>query len=187
MAKFFNALDQKLSDFIRRQHIFFTATAAAEGRINLSPKGLDSFRILDDNTVAWLNLTGSGNETAAHLREVNRMTVMFCSFEKNPLIMRLYGTADTVHKNDARWAELYALFPPDPGARQIFVMHIDNVQTSCGYAVPFYEFQKERHVLTDWAERKGEAGIQDYQKEKNVKSIDGLATGIEGNFDNKKN
>lgn len=182
MAKFFPALDAKLSDFIRKQHIFFTATAAASGRINLSPKGLDSFRIIDENTVAWLNLTGSGNETAAHLKAVNRMTVMFCSFEKNPLILRLYGTADTIHQTHKRWQELYALFPPDPGARQIFVMTVESVQTSCGYAVPFYEFQKEREVLTAFAERKGEEGLREYWDEKNRKSIDGLPTGIEENF-----
>ncbi len=178
MAEQFEKLDRKLKGFIKRQHLYFVGTAGAEGFVNVSPKGMDSFRILDDGTVAWLNLTGSGNESAAHVLENGRMTVMFCSFDKQPLIMRLYGQAAVVHPRDARWDELSALFPEHPGARQIFVLSLDLVQTSCGYAVPYYEFQGERPTLTKWAKKRGQAGIEDYWAQKNIKSLDGKDTGI---------
>lgn len=168
----------KLQEFIKKQHIFFVATAAQDGRVNLSPKGLDSLRVLSDNRVAWLNLTGSGNETAAHLLEVNRMTLMFCSFEKNPMILRLYGTAQTYHKTDAKWDDLAVLFPENKGARQIFEMTVDSVQTSCGYAVPFYEYKEERNVLNAWAEKKTKEELEEYHKAKNMNSIDGKPTGL---------
>src|SRR5210317_282022 len=116
--------------------MYFVATAGAEGMVNLSPKGMDSLRVLDDATVAWLNLTGSGNESAAHVLENGRMTIMFCSFGKQPLIMRLYGRARVVHRRDEEWARLLDLFPEYPSARQVFVMDIQMVQTSCGYGVP---------------------------------------------------
>ena len=141
MAKFFDELNEFLIQFIEKQKLFFVATAAADGRINVSPKGYDSLVVLNPNRIVWLNLSGSGNETAAHLRAVNRMTLMFCSFEEKPLILRIYGTADTIHPRDKSWAELAQYFPDHPGARQIFNMSIDSAQTSCGYAVPFYEFQ----------------------------------------------
>lgn len=178
MADQFEKLDDKLKAFIQQQHLYFVGTAGAEGFVNVSPKGMDSFRILDDTTVAWLNLTGSGNETAAHVLENGRMTVMFCSFDKQPLIMRLYGQAVTVHPRDERWDELSALFPAQLGARQIFILDLELVQTSCGYAVPYYELQGERPTLTKWADNRGEVGIQDYWAEKNVKSLDGKDTGI---------
>lgn len=178
MAEFFDQLDNKLTDFIQRQHIYFVGTAGAEGHVNVSPKGMDSLRILDDNTVAWLNLTGSGNETAAHVLENGRMTVMFCSFDKQPLIMRLYGTAVATHPRDEGWEELLAKFPAFTGARQIFTLAVEMVQTSCGYAVPFYELKGERHTLTRWADNKGGGGIEDYWREKNQASIDGKDTGI---------
>ena len=180
MAKFHDKLDEDLRGFIAGQYIFFVASAphSANGRVNLSPKGMDTFRCLDDNRVAFLNLTGSGNETAAHLVENGRLTIMFCGFEKRPLILRLYGSGRAVHRRDAEWADLYALFPDEPGARQIVVMAIESVQTSCGFAVPFYEFQGERQALRRWAENRGEEGLQSYWEEKNQVSIDGLPTGL---------
>jgi hypothetical protein len=174
----FEKLDDKLKAFIRQQHVYFVGTAGAEGFVNVSPKGMDSFRILDDTTVAWLNLTGSGNETAAHVLENGRMTVMFCSFDKQPLIMRLYGQAATVHPRDERWDELSALFPVYSGARQVFTLDLELIQTSCGYAVPYYELQGERPTLTKWAEKRGESGILDYWDEKNRKSLNDKDTGI---------
>lgn len=178
MSERFEKLDDKLKAFIHQQHLYFVGTAGAEGFVNVSPKGMDSFRILDDSTVAWLNLTGSGNETAAHVLENGRMTVMFCSFDKQPLIMRLYGQAVTVHPRDERWDELSALFPAQLGARQIFILGLELVLTSCGYAVPYYELKGERPTLTKWADKRGEAGIKDYWAEKNVKSLNGKDTGI---------
>lgn len=178
MAERFTRLDDKLKAFIRAQHMYFVGTAGAQGYVNVSPKGMDSFRILDDATVAWLNLTGSGNETAAHVLENGRMTVMFCSFDKQPLIMRLYGQATVVHPRDARWGELSALFPAYPGARQVFVLALELVQTSCGYAVPYYTLEGERPTLTKWADSRGEQGIRDYWLEKNARSLDDKNTGI---------
>jgi hypothetical protein len=176
MAQFYAELDEKLRAFIGEQKIFFTASAPEVGRINLSPKGMDSFRCLSDKRVAYLNLTGSGNETAAHLAENGRLTIMFCGFEQRPLILRLYGTGSAIHRRDAAWDELYAQFPDEPGARQIIVMEIESVQTSCGFAVPFYDYQGEREALRKHAESLGPQGIQDYWQKKNVVSIDGLPT-----------
>ncbi|MGC6431585.1 MAG: pyridoxamine 5'-phosphate oxidase family protein [Jejuia sp.] len=179
MAKFFDALSPELQSFIEAQHIFFVATAVADGRINLSPKGLkDTFVVMDQNRVFWLNLTGSGNETAAHLLQNNRMTIMFCSFEGKPLILRLYGTAKTYHERDTAFQKHKHLFPEIPGTRQIVDMTIESIQTSCGYAVPFMDFQEERHQLNNWAEKQGKERIENYWKEKNTKSIDGLDTKI---------
>ena len=178
MAKFFDAIEEKHSAFIAKQQMYFVATAAADGRVNLSPKGYDSLRVLGPNRVIWLNLTGSGNETAAHLQEVNRMTIMFCAVEGAPLILRLYGTAQTVHPRDEAWAELSAHFKDSPGNRQIFDMQVESVQTSCGFAVPFFDFVGERDTLRKDAEHKGTDGIQEYWEKKNVVSIDGLPTGL---------
>ena len=178
MAEQFEQLAPDHITFIGKQHLYFVATAAAEGYVNLSPKGMDSFRIVNQNTVRWLNLTGSGNETAAHLLENPRMTIMFCSFGKQPLIMRLYGQASVVHPRDDDWPELLGLFPGQAGARQVFQLRLDMVQTSCGYAVPRYELTGERPTLARWAEQKGPDGIEQYWREKNTISIDGKATGI---------
>lgn len=178
MAERFTRLDENHRAFIGAQHVFFVGTAGAEGFVNVSPKGMDSFRILDDTTVAWLNLTGSGNETAAHVLENSRMTIMFCSFDKQPLIMRLYGQATVVHPRDVRWDELYPLFPAYTGARQIFVLDLEMMQTSCGYAVPYYKLNGERPTLTKWADNRGEQGIKDYWLEKNIKSLNDKDTGI---------
>lgn len=178
MSEKFEKLDQSHKVFIQQQHLYFVGSAGAEGYVNVSPKGMDSFRILDDSTVAWLNLTGSGNETAAHVLENGRMTVMFCSFDKQPLIMRLYGQAVAIHPRDERWDELSALFPSYTGARQVFSLSIELVQTSCGYAVPYFRLEGERPTLTKWADNHGEAGIRDYWMEKNAKSLNDTDTGI---------
>ena len=179
MAKFHPELDPTLRDFIARQHIFFVASAPRSGRVNLSPKGLDSFRVLDGKRVAYLDLTGSGNETAAHLLDNGRITLMFCSVEGAPLILKLYGTGREVGPRDGEWAALRPLFPVFPGTRQIVVVDVDSLQTSCGAGVPLYAYQGERDALLQWAEKKGEEGMAAYRREKNRVSIDGLLTGIE--------
>ncbi|MBT3606476.1 MAG: pyridoxamine 5'-phosphate oxidase family protein [Candidatus Latescibacteria bacterium] len=177
MAKFYDALDDKLTDFINKQHIFFTTTAPEEGRINLSPKGMDTFTCLNSTQVAYLNLTGSGNETAAHLTENNRITIMFCSFAKNPLILRIYGKGRSIHPSDSEWENLSKHIEPIPGARQYIVIDIDSVQTSCGYAVPHYDYTGERDTLRLSAERKGETELETYRRDNNLVTIDGKPTG----------
>ncbi|HEV7860555.1 MAG TPA: pyridoxamine 5'-phosphate oxidase family protein [Pyrinomonadaceae bacterium] len=176
MAKFYTQLDETLRSFIGEQKIFFTATAPEQGRINLSPKGMDTFRLIDERTVAYLDLTGSGNETAAHLIENGRLTIMFCSFSESPLILRLYGTGRVVRAHDEEWESLHSHFRAMPGERQIIVLHLEAAQTSCGFAVPVYELKEERPMLIEWTMKKGEEGIRDYWKEKNQTSIDGLPT-----------
>lgn len=180
MAKVFDSLTDELQDFIAAQQMFFVATAplSETGHINLSPKGLDSFRILTPNRVAYLDLTGSGNETSAHLQENGRITLMFCAFQGAPMILRLYGQGRTVLPDSGEWMVLQSLFPDLPGARQIIVTEVDRVQTSCGMGVPLYEHQAHRDSLLNWAAKKGEAGIQDYWYAKNRVSIDGLPTPI---------
>jgi hypothetical protein len=176
--KQFTEIDDATRLFIEQQHVFFVGTAAADGRVNVSPKGLDSFRVLDGQRVAWLNLTGSGNETAAHLREQNRITIMFCAFEGKPNILRLYGTGTVFHPRDAGWAEFSPLFPPLPGARQIIVVDLDLVTTSCGMAVPFLAYQAEREELNHSMEKRGPAKVQEYWEVRNMVSLDGKPTGI---------
>lgn len=178
MARFYPALDARQRDFIAAQKIFFTASGTATSRLNLSPKGMDSLRVLSDTRVAWLDLTGSGNETAAHLKHDGRITLMWCSFDAEPLILRLYGKGRAVRRQDAEWAALRAHFPALPGERQLIVLDIDSVQTSCGYAVPLYTYRGERDTLARWAEKKGPVGLLDYWREKNQVSIDGLTTGL---------
>lgn len=178
MAKQFDRLDDELREWIAQQHLFFVATAAPEGRVNLSPKGQDSLRVLSPNSLLWLNLTGSGNESAAHLQALNRMTIMWCAFEGSPRILRVYGSAETIHPHHPDWDKCSDLLPAPVGARQYFQMHIDLVQTSCGFAVPFMDFVNDRDVLTRWAEKRGQSGIDEYWKERNQTSMDGLPTGI---------
>ncbi|MEM1245709.1 MAG: pyridoxamine 5'-phosphate oxidase family protein [Acidobacteriota bacterium] len=178
MADQFPRIEADHRDFIERQQMFFVATAAADGRVNLSPKGQDTLRVIDDQRVHWLNLTGSGNETAAHLLENDRMTLMFCSFEKKPLILRLYGQARCVHVGDQDWDELSAPFGQHTGARQVYDLTVDLVQTSCGFAVPRYDFVEARDTLTRWADNRGEDGIREYWRKKNQESLDGLPTGV---------
>lgn len=178
MAKRFEKLNETLIEFIGEQCIFFVGTAGSEGFVNVSPKGMDSFRVVDETKVAWLNLTGSGNESAAHVRENGRMTVMFCSFAAKPLILRLYGRARAIHPRDDRWDELIGLFPDLLGARQVFELDLEMVQTSCGYAVPYMELKGERPTLTKWAENKGQEGVEAYWRDTNTTSLDGKDTGI---------
>jgi len=180
MAKFHPALSDELMRFIGEQQMFFVASAAEAGRVNLSPKGLDTLRILDPRRVAYLDLTGSGAETAAHLRHDGRLTVMFCSFDAEPLILRLYGRGRWVHPDDVEWSSLFARFAPVPGARGIVVLDIESVQTSCGFGVPRYRYEGQRDALVTWAEKKGDAGLAAYRGEKNRTSIDGLETGVGG-------
>jgi general stress protein 26 len=176
MSKLYKKISPKLQQFIEDQKIFFVATATADSRINLSPKGMDSLRVVNANRVIWLNVTGSGNETAAHVQENPRMTLMFTAFEDNPLILRLYGTAKAIHNDDAEWQLLFPLFSPIPGARQIFDLNVDLVQTSCGMAVPLYDYVGERDQLNTWAAKKGKEGLKAYWEEKNSVSLDGKPT-----------
>ena len=178
MAKFYDRLTPELEKFIAEQKIFFVATAPHDGRVNLSPKGMDVLRVISDREIAYLDLTGSGNETAAHLLENSRITLMLCSFTKKPLIMRIYGKGQTIHPRDAAWQEYLSYFPAIAGTRQIIQIQIEQAQTSCGYAVPFYDFVDHRPVLEEWAEKKGESGIAEYWQKNNQQSIDGLPTGI---------
>ncbi|MBK7820500.1 MAG: pyridoxamine 5'-phosphate oxidase family protein [Tessaracoccus sp.] len=178
MGQQFSEISERLRSFIEAQHVFFVGTAARDGRVNISPKGLDSLRVLTPTRVAWLNGTGSGNETAAHLLDHPRMTLMFCSVDAKPLILRLYGTGRAVHAGDSDWDDLLGLFPPMQGARNIFVLDIDLVQTSCGFGVPLMAFQGDRQTMAQWAAKKGDDGIVAYQQEKNRVSLDGLPTGL---------
>ena len=178
MAQRYPEITTRIRRFIEAQQMFFVATAARTGRVNVSPKGLDTLRILTPNRVAWLNLTGSGNETAAHILDVPRMTIMFCAFQGNPWIVRLFGTAAMVQPGEDGWDALAALFPPQRGSRQVFTLDIELVLTSCGFGVPLYSYDGQRDVLDSWAAKKGEDGLLAYQRLKNTESIDGLPTGL---------
>lgn len=178
MAKQFDRIEEDHSRFIAEQHMFFVGSAAPEGRVNISPKGMDSLRVLGPHRIVWMNLTGSGNETAGHLLEANRMTLMWCSFTTRPLILRAFGTAKTLHTGDAGWDELAALFPPHRSARQIYDVSVDLVQTSCGYAVPFMDYREERPTMQTWVDAKSDADLRDYWVEKNTRTIDGKPTGV---------
>lgn len=176
MGKHSEALDDDLIDFIGRQHVFFVGTAptSTEGHLNLSPKGLDSFRILGPKAVAYLDLVGSGIETVAHVRENGRLTIMFCALEGRPLIVRLYGKGRAVEPGDDEWEGLVGLFPHYVGARSVVVMDIERAASSCGFGVPLYEYRGERSQLVDYAESKGRDGLERYKAKNNLKSIDGL-------------
>jgi hypothetical protein len=179
MAKFHSELSAKLQDFIAAQKIYFVATAPLNGRVNLSPKGLDTFRVLGPRRVAYLDCTGSGNETAAHLAENGRITFMFCALTDAPLILRLYGTGRSVRPRDGDWSQLRPLFGgPLAGERQLIVAEIDSVQTSCGFAVPLFEYEGDRDELIEWAEKKTPEALGAYWEKNNQRSIDGLPTGL---------
>jgi hypothetical protein len=156
-------------------------TAACEGRVNVSPKGMDTLRVLSPKKLIWLNLTGSGNETAAHLLRNSRMTLMFCAFEGNPMILRVYGNAKVYHERDEQYHGLIDHFDSTPGARQIIVLEVDLVQTSCGFGVPIMEYREERTYLKSWAEKKKRGKIKEYWNTHNTTSIDGFKTGITKN------
>ncbi len=178
MGKHQETLTEPLIEFIEKQKIFFVGTATENSRVNVSPKGMDSLRVLNPNRVLWLNVTGSGNETAAHVQQSPRMTLMFCAFEGPPLILRLYGTARVIHMNDPDWELMYNYFDPLPGARQLFDLSIEMVQSSCGMAVPNYEYIGERELLNEWAATKGDEGIRQYWIDKNQTTIDNIPTHI---------
>jgi hypothetical protein len=175
MGLMLEQLDDKLIEWIGRQPLFFVATAPSEGgRVNLSPKGHDTLRVLDPRTVAYLDLTGSGVETIAHLRENGRITIMLCAFEGPPLIVRLSGRGEVVTVRDPGFAAAKARFPDLVGARAVVTVHLDRVQTSCGYAVPRMDLVGERDNLLRWADRRGDDGLAEYWVDKNTQSIDGL-------------
>lgn len=183
MGKQFSSMEPAHREFIQKQHIFFNASAAQGGHVNVSPRDGKSLRILDANTVAYLDLTGSGNETAAHLLADGRLTLMFCAFEGPPMILRLYGIGRTIRRGSEEYAQLLAtqFGGVEPlGARQMFVLAVELVQTSCGYNVPLFDYRSERETLTKWAEHKGTEGLEAYWCEKNTRSIDGLPTGLLG-------
>jgi hypothetical protein len=170
-------LSDALREFIERQQMFFVATAplAADGHVNLSPKGLESFRVLDAKTVAYLDLAGSGIETVAHLRENGRIVLMFCAFAGGPKIVRLHGRGRAVEPQDAEWPRYSSLFPSYTSARTVIVVNLERVSDSCGYGVPLFEYVGQRDQLVAWAEKQGGAAIERYKSEKNRESIDGLA------------
>jgi hypothetical protein len=174
----FECLDDKHIAFIEQQSLFFVATADSEGLVNVSPKGMDSLRVIDNRHLVWLNLTGSGNETAAHVLAHDRMTLMWCSFDKEPLILRVYGHARVCQPAGSDWQALQALFPAYHGARQIFSLDLNLVQSSCGFAVPLYDFVSERTVLNDWAKNRGQSGITQYWQDENRLSLDNKDTGM---------
>ena len=176
MARAYDAITDDLRAFIEAQQIFFVASAplGADGHVNMSPKGLEALRVLGTHRVAYLDLTGSGNETSAHLAENGRITLMFCAFNGPPNILRLYGQGEVALPGSPLWDELRPRFGDSPGARQIIVATIERVQTSCGFAVPYYDYVGQRDTLVRWANVKGEDGLAAYREEKNARSIDGL-------------
>jgi hypothetical protein len=178
MGKFHDFIKPEHQTFIEKQHLFFVATAplSSDGRVNLSPKGLDAFRVLDTHQVAYMDLISSGNETSAHTLENGRITLMFCSFEGAPNILRLYGKGRVVLPDSPEWSELAAHFTIYPSTRQIVVADVDLVQTSCGFGLPLFEYVGDRDLHFDWAEKKGESGLSAYQDENNLISLDGLPT-----------
>ena len=178
MAKQFDHIHDEHRSFIEAQQMFFVGSAAPDGRVNISPKGMDSLRVMDANRILWMNLTGSGNETAGHLLEHSRMTLMWCSFTTRPLILRCYGTAKTIHPTDSGWAERATNFPPHRSARQIYDLSVDLVQTSCGYAVPFMEYVSDRDTMQKWVDAKSDDDLRSYWVEKNTQTLDGKPTGV---------
>ncbi|HTT76962.1 MAG TPA: pyridoxamine 5'-phosphate oxidase family protein [Candidatus Binataceae bacterium] len=178
MSEWFKTITPEIKQFIADQKVFFVATAPREGRINLSPKGMDTFRVASPQRVLYLDLTGSGNETAAHLLDDGRITIMFCSFDKTARIMRLYGHGRAIHPRDPEWPEYFAMFPPEPGVRQIMVIDIEAAMNSCGYAVPRFDRLEERDTLRKYWQSRGHEAAVKYQQKHNLESVDGLPTGI---------
>lgn len=171
-------LNKEIKNFINEQKIFFVATATQDSFINLSPKGMDSLKIIDDNRVFWINATGSTNESSAHIQRDGRMTIMFCSFEKDPMIVKLIGKAKVIHKNDDQWKDVTSQLTLLPGTRQVFDLNIDIVLTVCGMAVPYFEYKGEREDLKKWAINKGDEGLKEYWAKKNQYSLNEEATNI---------
>ena len=184
MGKEYGQIKDEHREFIENQKLFFVSTSplSAKGHINLSPKGFDCFRILSPTRVGYLDIVGSGNETSAHLQENGRITFMFCAFDGPPKILRLYGKGRTVLPVDDEWDELAQHFTILPATRQIIVADLFMVKSSCGFGVPLYKYKEERDHAFKWAEKKGEDGLEEYKKEKNMTSIDGLPTPIANMF-----
>ena len=180
MGKLHDSIKPAHKEFIEKQHIFFVSTAplSADGRINLSPKGLDCFRVLSENKIGYMDLISSGNETSAHTLENGRITIMFCSFEGAPNILRLYGKGYTVLPGTVDWQTYSPNFKLYPSTRQLIIADIDLVQTSCGFGVPLYDYAGERDIHFDWAEKKGADGLFEYVQQNNLKSLDGLPTNL---------
>lgn len=176
MGKLYPAIDESLRDFVARQHVFFVASAPndANGHVNCSPKGLDCLRILGPTTVAYLDYTGSGAETIAHLRENGRIVIMFCSFEGPPKIVRFHGKGRVIEAHEPEFAELAGAFDPQLGARSIIHVDVDRISDSCGFGVPLMRYEADRTQLGAWSERKGAEGLAAYRAERNAVSIDGL-------------
>jgi pyridoxamine 5'-phosphate oxidase-like protein len=174
VAKTYAGIDSDLRRWIEAQHLFFVATAPRDGEhVNVSPKGRDSLRVVDRRTLAYLDLTGSGIETASHLRENGRITLMFCAFDGPPRILRIHGRGRVVERGDDDWGHWRPLFPPLRGDRAVIVISAERVSTSCGYGVPLMDYSAERTQMDAWCDRRGEDGIDAYQREHNV-SLDGL-------------
>ncbi len=176
MGKVFDAIDERMREWLQAQHMFFVATAplSGDGLVNLSPKGLDSFAVLGPRSVAYLDLTGSGIETVAHLRENGRITLLFSAFEGPPRLVRFYGRGEVLLPGAADYDEIAALFPHYPSARAVIRIDVTRIADSCGYGVPLYAYEGERSQLADWAASKGEAGIRAYRAANNLRSLDGL-------------
>ena len=176
MGKVFDVINEPLREFIEGQRLFFVATApsGSGGHVNLSPKGMDTLRVIDERTVAYLDLVGSGAETIAHLRDNGRIVLMFCAFDGPPKIARLHGRGETIEPADPRFPGLRGQFPDKVGTRSVIVVHVERASDSCGFSVPLYKYEGERRQLDAWAEKKGPEGLLQYQKDKNRTSIDGL-------------
>jgi hypothetical protein len=176
MGKVFDEIDDSLASWIRDQHLFFVATAplSADGHVNVSPRGADVLSILGPNTVAWLDLTGSGAETIAHLTENGRICLMFCAFTDRPRIVRLHGRGRVTLPGDAEFERVAAEHPGYVGARAVIVVETDRISDSCGWGVPFMDYVGERDIMRPWAEKKGPDGLEAYRAQKNARSLDGL-------------
>jgi len=180
MGKFHDSIKEAHKEFIKKQHIFFVGSAplSSSGHVNVSPKGMDCFRVLGDNRVGYMDLISSGNETSAHTKENGRITIMFCSFEGAPNILRLYGKGHAVLPGTTEWDELAPHFTIYPSTRQLIIADISLVQTSCGFGVPLYSYEGERDIHFEWAEKKGADGLIEYIQKNNLKSLDGLPTDL---------
>jgi hypothetical protein len=185
MSNWYEEITPELKQFIAAQKVFFVATAPGTGRINLSPKGMDTFRVISPKRVIYLDITGSGNETAAHLLENGRITIMFCSFDKTARIARLYGHGRAIQHHASSWPEYLAMFVPEPGIRQIMEIDVDCAMTSCGYGVPWMENLKERDTLRKYWQKRDQQTLTAYQRKENERSIDGLPTGLFGKVPDK--
>ena len=174
----FPEISESFRGFIEKQRVFFVGTAAPVGKVNIASKGMDTLRVMGPRRIVWLNLTGGENESAAHLLEASRMTLMWCAFDGSPMILRAYGTAGVIHPRDPAWEELAQLFPMLPGARQIFDVAVDLVLRSCGMGVPLFEYRGQREALVHWASKIGDSGIKQFWQDNNQVSLDGKPTGI---------